>query len=86
VKANPELPRLAVSRSNKYMFVQIIDQKSGKSLMGLRGNNPTEVGETIGKKAIEAGIKKIVFDRGQYSYHGKVKAIADAARSAGLEF
>lgn len=84
--AGSTLPRLMVDRSNKYMFAQIIDAKTGKILTGYRGKKADEVGLTIAKKAIEAGVVSVVFDRGQYSYHGRVKAIADAARQGGLKF
>lgn len=78
-------PRLAVFRSNKYIFVQIIDVL-GKSWFGTRGKNPTEVGEIIAKKAKENKMTQVVFDRGSYRYHGQVKALAEAARKAGMEF
>ena len=94
-------PRLAVFRSNKHMYAQIIDDTEGKTLVSastLQKEVKAELtytddvaaaaklGEVIGKKALEAGIKEVVFDRGGYIYHGKVKALADAAREAGLEF
>jgi large subunit ribosomal protein L18 len=86
VKANSELPRLSVFRSNKYIFAQLIDSIKGNSLTGVRGQKPEEVGKKIAEQAIKLGMKKIVFDRGPYSYHGRVKALADAAREAGLKF
>ena len=94
-------PRLAVFRSNKHMYAQIIDDVAGKTLVSASTlqkdvkaelQNTDDVaaaaylGTVIGKKAIEAGIEKVVFDRGGYIYHGKVKALADAAREAGLKF
>ena len=94
-------PRLAVFRSNKHMYAQIIDDVAGKTLVSASTlqkdvkaelQNTDDVaaaaylGTVIGKKAIEAGIEKGVFDRGGYIYHGKVKALADAAREAGLKF
>ena len=94
-------PRLAVFRSNKHMYAQIIDDVAGKTLVSastLQKDVKAEVeytdtvaaaaklGEVIGKKALEAGIDTVVFDRGGYIYHGKVKALADAAREAGLKF
>ena len=94
-------PRLSVRRSLSHIYAQIIDDVSGKSLLNLsslsaevkaaaEGKNKTEVSKELGKlvaqKAIAAGIKNVVFDRGGYLFHGRVKAVADAAREAGLEF
>ena len=94
-------PRLAVFRSNNHMYAQIIDDTIGKTLVSasttqkevkaeLEKTNNVDaaayLGTVIGKKAVEAGIESVVFDRGGYIYHGKVKALADAAREAGLEF
>ena len=94
-------PRLAVFRSNKHMYAQIIDDTVGKTLVSASTlqkdvkaqlENTDDVaaaaylGTVIGKKAVEAGIEEVVFDRGGYIYHGKVKALADAAREAGLKF
>ena len=94
-------PRLAVFRSNNHMYAQIIDDTVGHTLVsastlqaevkeGLEHTNDvaaaTKLGTVIGKKAIEAGIKEVVFDRGGFIYHGKIKALADAAREAGLDF
>ena len=96
-----QAPRLAVFRSNQHMYAQIIDDTIGSTLVsastlqeevkaGLEYTNNIEaaakVGEVIGKRAVEKGIKKVVFDRGGFLYHGKIKALADAAREAGLEF
>ncbi len=93
-----EVPRLCVYRSNANISAQIIDDEKGITLvsassldkeLNLKGNNievATKVGESLGKKAKKAGIKTVVFDRGGYLYHGKVKALADAARDNGLEF
>ncbi|MDO4518779.1 MAG: 50S ribosomal protein L18 [Eubacteriales bacterium] len=96
-----QAPRLAVFRSNKHMYAQIIDDVERKTLVsastlqaevkeGLEYTDDVaaaaKLGEVIAKKAQEAGIKEVVFDRGGYIYHGKVKALADAAREAGLEF
>ena len=95
------VPRLAVFRSNKHLYAQIIDDTVGKTLVSastlqkdvkaeLEHTNDVEaaayLGTVIGKKAVEAGIESVVFDRGGYIYHGKVKALADAAREAGLKF
>ncbi|MBR3036958.1 MAG: 50S ribosomal protein L18 [Lachnospiraceae bacterium] len=92
-------PRMAVFRSNNHMYVQLIDDTEGKTLLsastlqkevGLEKTNDVAaaaaLGEYIGKKAVEAGITEVVFDRGGYIYHGKVQALADAAREAGLYF
>lgn len=94
-------PRLAVFRSNKHMYAQIIDDSCGKTLVSastLQKDVKAELeytddvkaaaylGTVIGKKALEAGIESVVFDRAGYIYHGKVKALADAAREAGLKF
>jgi large subunit ribosomal protein L18 len=94
-------PRLSVRRSLNHIYAQIIDDVSGKSLLNMsslspevkaasEGKKKTEVSKELGKlvaqKAIAAGIKNVVFDRGGYLFHGRVKAVADAAREAGLEF
>ena len=94
-------PRMAVFRSNKHMYVQIIDDTVGRTLVSastlqkdvnadLAYTDNTAaaaaLGTVIAKKALEAGIDSVVFDRGGYIYHGKVKALADAAREAGLKF
>ena len=94
-----ERPRMSVFRSNNHMYVQLIDDTEGKTLLsastlqkevGLEKTNDVAaaaaLGEYIGKKAVEAGITEVVFDRGGYIYHGKVQALADAAREAGLNF
>lgn len=101
VVGTTERPRLAVYRSLSHMYAQIIDdfkgstiaaassldkkfkdKKSGKGNIGAA----KQVGELIAQKALTKGIKRVVFDRGGYLYHGRVKALADAAREAGLEF
>ncbi len=92
-------PRLSVYRSAKNISAQIIDDSKGVTLASastlekeLRKNKGSDVaaatviGQLIGERALKAGIKKVVFDRGGYLYHGRVKALADAARAAGLEF
>ena len=96
-----ERPRLAVFRSNNHMYAQIIDDTVGNTLVSAstlesavkaeltKTNNvdaAAYLGTVIGKRAVEKGITKVVFDRGGYIYHGKVAALADAAREAGLEF
>ena len=88
-------PRLNVFRSNKQIYVQLIDDVNGKTLcsassldkeLALTNGANVEVGTLIAKRALAANIKVVVFDRGGYLYHGRVKALADAARQAGLEF
>ena len=96
-----EIPRLAVFRSNNHMYAQIIDDTVGQTLVAAstldadvkgeveKTNNvdaAAYVGKAIAKKALDKGIKTVVFDRGGFIYQGKVKALADAAREAGLEF
>lgn len=97
----PERPRMAVFRSNNHMYVQVIDDIAQKTLVSastlqkdvkekLEKTNDVAaaayLGTVIAKKAQEAGIKAVVFDRGGFIYQGKVQALADAAREAGLEF
>lgn len=94
-------PRMAIFRSSKHIYAQIVDDESGTTVVaastltsGVRdgskslGNieGATMVGAAVAAKAIEAGVSQVVFDRGGYLYHGKVKALADAAREAGLVF
>lgn len=96
VKGTAERPRLSVYRSNKAIYVQLIDDVAQKTLLsarsqelGLTGANietASAVGKLIAEKALEKGINNIVFDRSGYLYHGKVKALAEAAREAGLQF
>lgn len=101
VKGTPERPRLSVYRSLNHIYAQIIDDLQGKTLVsastlekdiqaekGHKGNvtMAKKVGQLIAKRAMEKGFRKVVFDRGGYIYHGRVKALADSAREAGLEF
>jgi large subunit ribosomal protein L18 len=94
-------PRLRVTRTNTHIYAQVIDDVAGRTIAsastvdaevknGLKNGANIEaakaVGEAVGRRAIEAGIKEVVFDRGGRIYHGRVKALADGARSAGLEF
>jgi large subunit ribosomal protein L18 len=92
-------PRLNVFRSNKYIYAQLIDDTNGVTLVSassmekdFEGNSTgnleaaAKIGETIAKRAVEQGLTSIVFDRGGYLYHGRVKALAEAARENGLEF
>lgn len=100
-KAKHDRPRLSVHRSLKNISAQIIDDREGKTLASassldksLREEMPkgsdkkaaSAVGKAIAEKALKAGVKDVVFDRGAYMYHGRVKALADAAREAGLNF
>jgi large subunit ribosomal protein L18 len=93
-------PRLAVFRSNKHITAQVIDDRSGRTLaaassveagvrqVGATGNKTAAatVGRLVGERAKAAGVSQVVFDRGGFLYHGRVAAVADAAREAGLEF
>jgi large subunit ribosomal protein L18 len=96
-----ERPRLSVYRSLNQIYAQVIDDGEGKTIISastldsdikakVKGMNKTEqaklVGSSIAERALALGIKEVVFDRGGYKYHGRVKAVADAAREAGLEF
>ena len=90
--------RLTVFRSSKHIYAQIIDDASGKTIVSASSlnkdfkekgsdiNGASKVGSIIGEKGINAGIKDVFFDRGRYRYHGRVKALADGAREAGLIF
>ncbi len=97
VRGTAERPRLSVFRSLKHISAQIINDEIGRTLcsasdlkMENKGLKPveiaTKVGAEVGEKAKAAGIKAVVFDRGGYRFHGRVKAVAEAARAAGLEF
>lgn len=98
VHGTAEKPRLAVYRSNRYIYAQLIDDTGGHTLVAASSQEPdlrsesltvqtaAKVGELVGARAREAGIQQVVFDRGGYKFHGRVKALADAAREAGLEF
>ena len=98
IRGSAERPRLAVFRSNRYVYAQVIDDDAGRTLASassreapLRERTLTtataaEVGKLIAARCKEAGIGRVVFDRGGFAYHGRVKALADAAREEGLEF
>jgi large subunit ribosomal protein L18 len=101
VEGTPERPRLAVYRSLGHIYAQVIDDRSGKTLVSassidgqtkknLKGGGNIAaakvIGKTVAERAKAAGVNKVVFDRGGYKYHGRVKALADAAREAGLQF
>src|SRR6478735_9021223 len=80
-------PRLAVYRSNKHLTVQVIDDEAGVTLAAASSNEAaTRVGTLVAERAKAAGITKVVFDRGGFLYHGRIAAVAAAARDAGLEF
>ena len=96
VKGTSERPRLCVYRSLKHIYAQIIDDTTGKTLVNAqdkeikeklkRGDLAREIGKLLAKKAINKKIEKVVFDRGGYRYHGRVKALAEGAREGGLKF
>ena len=98
VTGTPERPRLCVFRSSKHIYAQIIDDTLGKTLVsastvekdfvkpGDKKASASTIGKLIGARALEHGIKKIVFDRNGYIYHGRLKALSEGAREAGLEF
>jgi len=91
VSGTEERPRMAVYRSNQGLYVQIINDVTGKTLVGIRSDKKNveaakELGMEIAEQAKKLNIGSIVFDRGGYMYHGAVKALADAARAGGLTF
>ena len=91
-------PRLAVFRSNRYLYAQVIDDKTGRTLAAassqeavlrsksLSVETAAEIGKLVAERAKSAGVEAVVFDRGGFTYHGRIKALADAARASGLEF
>lgn len=95
ISGTAQRPRMSVFRSNKAIYVQVIDDLAGATLVAASSKGITEgtkveiaakVGEQIAKKAQEKGITEVVFDRNGYLFHGRVKSLADAARKAGLKF
>jgi large subunit ribosomal protein L18 len=98
LQGTPERPRLAVFRSVAHIYAQVIDDTQGRTVVSAssvdkggktNGGNVAAakaIGKLVAERAKEKGIKQVVFDRGGYQYHGRVKALADAAREAGLEF
>jgi len=101
VRGTAQRPRLSVYRSLAHIYVQVIDDDAGRTLAAatdleaatrgqVDGKRKTEVarlvGELVARRALERGIRQVVFDRGGYQYHGRVKALAEAAREAGLQF
>ena len=99
VRGSEERPRLAVYRSLKHIYAQIIDDRKGHTLVSASSSEKSssvksggnvagakEIGKLVAQRAKDKGISRVVFDRGGYLYHGRIKALADAAREAGLEF
>jgi large subunit ribosomal protein L18 len=99
IHGTAERPRLSLYRSNKHLMLQVIDDDKGVTLVSVSSNEPAlrshggstvasaaALGKTVAERAKSAGIDKVVFDRGGYLYHGRVAAVAEAAREAGLEF
>ena len=99
INGTPERPRLVVTRSNRHMVAQVVDDTIGHTLVAASTVEPelrafegekkakaAEVGKLIAKRAKEAGIENVVFDRGGFKYHGRIAALADAAREGGLKF
>jgi large subunit ribosomal protein L18 len=99
VTGSPQRPRLVVNRSARHMFAQLVDDTAGRTLASassldadIRGGDgdktakARQVGELLARRAAEAGITTVVFDRGGYAYHGRLAALADAAREGGLDF
>lgn len=96
IKGTAERPRLAVFRSTQHIYAQIIDDTVGNTLVsastlevkvdGTKSDAAKAVGAAVAKKALEKGIEKVVFDRGGNLYHGRIKALAEGAREAGLDF
>jgi len=98
VAGTSDRPRLTVYRSLAHIYAQVIDDRSGRTIVSASSNDKSaatnggnvagakEIGRLVAERAKEKGVTKVVFDRGGYLYHGRVKALADAAREAGLEF
>jgi large subunit ribosomal protein L18 len=98
IRGTPERPRFCVFRSNRHIAAQIIDDTKHKVLLGITSAGDSqrqkkkkieiakEIGQRIGKLALEKGIKQVAFDRAGYRYHGRIKALADGARETGLKF
>jgi large subunit ribosomal protein L18 len=102
IRGEKDRPRLVVFRSSRHVYAQVVDDIDGKTIVGVNGSSKTiaekvkndkerfaesrMVGEELAKRVVEKGITTVVFDRAGYRYHGRVKALADAARKAGLKF
>lgn len=96
LQGTPERPRLSIFRSSRYIYAQIIDDISGKTLIsesdikdtkkGSKSEKAYEVGKRLAQKALDKGVKKLVFDRGGFLYHGRIEKLASGAREGGLNF
>ena len=90
IQGTAKVPRLCVFRSHQHIYAQLIDDDKGKTLASAQGQanikKAKEVGKLIAQQALEKKIAKVVFDRGGYKYHGRVKAVAEGAREGGLKF
>jgi len=101
IRGNAERPRLSVFRSARHIYAQVIDDRAGATLVSASSVEPTFkekakfeskraaatfIGQLVAQRAIEKGIKQVVFDRNGFLYHGRIKAVSDGAREAGLEF
>ena len=99
VSGTADRPRMTVFRSNKEIYVQLVDDQSGKTILsassrekelakvsGTKSDVAAAVGKAVGEKALKSGIKTVIFDRNGYLYHGRVKQLAEGAREAGLKF
>lgn len=97
ILGNSNLPRLTVFRSNQYIYAQVIDDSGGKTLAAAnekelpdvkmsKAQKAIEVGKVLARKALKKKIKNVVFDKGAYKYHGRIKALAEGAREGGLQF
>jgi large subunit ribosomal protein L18 len=98
VRGTAARPRLAVFRSNRYIYAQVIDDGAGRTLAAASSQEPTlrnrtltvataaEVGRLVAARAKEHGVRRVVFDRGGFAFHGRVRALAESAREEGLEF
>jgi large subunit ribosomal protein L18 len=100
VSGTPECPRFSVFRSNRYIYAQLIDDAGGRTLAAVHSREikdkkssaeekftaEIELGKLLAEKGMAKKIKRVVFDRGGYKYHGRIKAVAEGARTAGLEF
>jgi len=97
ISGTAERPRLAVHRTNRYIYAQLIDDTKGRTLLAVssagvakaagkvtKSANAFSVGEFLGKKAVEKGIRSVLFDRRSYKFHGRVKSVADGAKKGGL--
>ena len=97
IKGTNQVPRISVFRSNRFLNIQVIDDSANKTLLNMSDKDlkaskktkidvASEIGEMLAQQAKEKGISKVVFDRGGYKYHGRVKALAEGLRKGGLQF